>query len=500
VSDLLLALDLGGSGLRATAVEATGRVVAHASRPVPPRTDAPPLGRSWDPGALGAAADGAVAEVVAAVAPRRVAAVACTGQRIACAALDARGDTLYIGPNADARGLAHGWRVDDAAAGRLYERTGRGLALLYAPARLLRLRDDDPGLLERVRHVVGLGEWLAHRLCGELALDACGAAELLALDVHTGERWTAVWEGLGLDPSWLPVPRPAGDRIGEVGAGTAAATGLTGGTPVGLAPPDSMAALIGAGCVDPGASLVLAGSSMPVLATAAGPRADPTRRTWGSPHPCGGFVCESNAGPTGLGWAWLAERLAGTIAGVHGAAAHALAERLAARASPGAGGALALAGGASILDAVRPSTFLPRRRVLVWPSEIVGGDVGASELLRAGLEEVAHSARANLDQAEAARGGAGRLMLAGGMARSRLFAEILAGVTGRTVIVLTETDATAVGAAACAAVAAGWLAGLDGARGLCRPGIEVEAPDGTMAAYAEAHLGWRALYDQLESL
>ncbi|HEV7467171.1 MAG TPA: FGGY family carbohydrate kinase, partial [Candidatus Dormibacteraeota bacterium] len=461
MSELLLGVDLGGSGLRATAVDAAGVVVARATRAVAQRIDMPPLGRSWDAGELCAAAAAVIAEVVAAVAPQKIAAIACTGQRIACAALDERGETLYAGPNTDARGLTHGWRVDDAAGGELYERTGRGLALLYAPARLLRLRDDDPGLVERVRHVVGMGEWLAHHLCGELATDACGAAELLALDVHRAEPWTAIWERLDLDPGWLPPLCRPGERLGEVTAAAASATGLRPGTPVAVAPPDSMAALLGAGGVGPGTALVLAGSSMPVLAAAPAPRRDETRRTWGTPHPLAGFVCESNAGPTGLGWAWLAERLAGGIAGLAGEEAHALAEQLAATAPAGSRGALALAGGASVLDATRPSTFLPRMRVLAWPSEILGADLGAADLLRAGLEEVAHSARANLEQAEAVRGGgAGPVVLAGGMARSRLFAEIVAAVCGRPVAVAAEPDVTAVGAAACAAVAAGLHPGL----------------------------------------
>jgi xylulokinase len=398
VSDLLLAVDLGGSGLRATALDATGEVVARAQRAVAPQVDLPPLGRRWDPDALRTATHEAIAAVVAAAAPRRIDGVACTGQRIACAALDGDGATLYVGPNTDARGLTCGWRVDDAAGGRLYERTGRGLALLYAPARLLRLQEDAPGLVDRVRHVVGVGEWLAHLLCGEIGIDRCGAAELLALDIHTGEPWIDAWRNSGLDPGWLPPLRRPGERLGELAGAAAGATGLRPGIPVAVCPPDSFAALAGV-AAGAGDSLVLAGSSMPVLAPATAPRRDPDRRTWGTPHPLRGFVCESNAGPTGLGWAWLAERLAGGVAGVDAETAHALAERLAASAAPGCDGALAFAGGASVLDATRPSTFLPRMRVLAWPSEVLGGGAGAAELLRAGLEEVAHAARDNLEQA-----------------------------------------------------------------------------------------------------
>lgn len=499
MSDLLLAVDLGGSGLRATAVDATGEVVARVHRAVAQQVDLPPLGRRWDPVELRTATHEAIAAVVAAAAPRRIDAVACTGQRIACAALDADGATLYAGPNTDARGLSCGWRVDDAAGGQLYERSGRGLALLYAPARLLRLGEDAPDLMDRVRHVVGVGEWLAHLLCGEIGADRCGAAELLALDVHTGEPWVDAWRNSGLDPGWLPPLRRPGERLGGVTGAAAAVSGLEPGIPVAVCPPDSFAALLGA-AAGPADSLVLAGSSMPVLAPASAPRRDPDRRTWGTPHPLAGFVCESNAGPTGLGWAWLAERLAGGIAGVDADTAHALAQRLAATAAPGGGGALAFAGGASVLDATRPSTFLPRMRVLAWPSDILGGGAGAAELLRAGLEEVAHAARANLEQAEAVRGGEGRLLLAGGMARSRLFAEIVAGVCGRPVGVLDGTDVTARGAAACAAVAVGdhpEVAAAAAAFG--RPAAEVGPGDGRMV-YAEAHRSWRALYAQLESL
>ncbi|HEV7466031.1 MAG TPA: hypothetical protein VGP96_07005, partial [Candidatus Dormibacteraeota bacterium] len=76
-----------------------------------------------------------------------------------------------------------------------------------------------------------------------------------------------------------------------------------------------------------------------------------------------------------------------------------------------------------------------------------------------------------------------------------------AAVCGRPVAVAAEPDVTAVGAAACAAVAAGLHPGLAAAvAAFRRPAVQVEPADGTMAVYAEAHRGWRALYAQLESL
>jgi sugar (pentulose or hexulose) kinase len=128
-------------------------------------------------------------------------------------------------------------------------------------------------------------------------------------------------------------------------------------------------------------------------------------------------------------------------------------------------------------------------------------DLGAAEVVRASLEAVAHSARANAEQVEAVCGGAGqRLVVAGGMARSRLFLSILAALMDRPVHT-PQGDATLRGAAACAAVAAGVFPSLDeasGAMGGVAPAAEPD-PD-IVFAYAAAHRHWRALYARLESL
>ena len=108
-----------------------------------------------------------------------------------------------------------------------------------------------------------------------------------------------MWQRLGADPGLLPPVRPAGTVLGTVHAAAAASTGLRPGTPVAVTVPDSMAALLGSGAWRVGSTLILAGSTMPVLASADRPRADPTRRTWTGRHPIAGLgVNESNAGTT----------------------------------------------------------------------------------------------------------------------------------------------------------------------------------------------------------
>jgi autoinducer 2 (AI-2) kinase len=506
VTPLLLALDLGGTDLRATVIDAAGARVAAAAAPAPVVVDVPPMGRRYDPDRLWQAAASAIREVLAEVGRDgggEIAGVAATGQRLACAFLDEAGETVYVGPNTDARGIFCGWQVEEAAGGQLYDRTGRSMPLLFAPARLLWFRENAPEEYARVARVVGLGDWLAQRLCGQAGIDLSGAVELLLVDVYRGDYWGDLWTRLELDPSWVPPPSEAGAALGALSSAAAQATGLPTGIPVAVCPPDSMAAILGSGSCAPGSTLILAGSTMPVLASAERPVADPTRRTWTGRHPVGGLgVNESNAGTTGFSWAWIAEQLVGEVAGLSGDAAYARAEEMVRRSPVGACEALAFCGGASVMDATRMGTFLTRMVSAMWPPPYIRPDASGAALIRSCLESIAYSARANLEQAEAARGGpAGPMVLAGGMSRSDLFTQMIADVVGRPVARPRLRDATGLGAAMCAAVAGGVHQDLEQARaamtGMDTP---VEPDPSTAGAYGQAYREWLAMYEKIQTL
>jgi sugar (pentulose or hexulose) kinase len=223
---------------------------------------------------------------------------------------------------------------------------------------------------------------------------------------------------------------------------------------------------------------------------------------WIGRHPVGERgVVESNGGAAGFGWEWLAQRLVGQVSGLEGDAAYAHAERLAASATPGADEALVFSGGAAVMNVSRPATFLAQTHALLWPVEVLQPDLGAPEVVRAALEAVAHSARANAEQVEALTGHSDRLVVAGGMARIRLLLRMVAALTDRVVHTPRVLDATVVGAAACAAVAAGLHDDLEAASAaLAGMGAEVEPEADLVPVYAAAHRHWRALYSRLESL
>jgi len=501
----LLAVDLGASSVRAAVVDSDGgNVVASARRAVETVLDAPPLGRSYDAAAVWDNTCAAIREALyRAGSDEPVAGVAATAQRIGCVALDERDAVVYAGPNLDSRGVATAWAVNEAGGDDLYARTGRALTLMYAPARLVWFRQERPELFARIRSVMGLGDWLSLRLCGECATEPSTATDLLALDVHRGDYWEELWSGCGLDPAWLPPLQAAGARLGGVTAEAAARTGVAEGTPVAVCAPDSTAAMLGAGAARPGTTLVLAGSTLPVLTASEGVASDPERHVWVGPHAVAGRgVVESNGGTAGFGWEWTALVLVGGLSGLEGDAAYAQAERLASASAPGAREALLLGGGAGVLDATRPATFLSATSALLWQNTVLQPDFSAADVVRASLESVAHVARANAEQAERVAGGgaSSRLAVAGGMARSRLFLRMVAALMDRPVHT-PRADATLRGAGACAAVGAGVFADLDAAAD-AMGGVElaVEPEAELVATYAAVHRSWRAMYARLESL
>ena len=147
-----------------------------------------------------------------------IAAVAVSSMREALVAYDAQGKEIWACANVDSRAVAevrslmheHGDLERE-----LYRQTGQTFALGALP-RLLWIREHQPEIFARIRHISMLSDWVAYRLCGELAVDAsnAGTTGLLALDSRQ-------WQGspfflIGLDGAVCPPVLPTGSVLGRV--------------------------------------------------------------------------------------------------------------------------------------------------------------------------------------------------------------------------------------------------------------------------------------------
>jgi len=487
----LLALDVGGGGGRCFLVDAASGASFVASRacahPVAEGTggtgsdlDLPALWRK-----LGEASRQVLAR--AGARPEQVAGVSASAVRFGSVVLDGEGRALQAAPNRDARGAGEAIALALEHGEALAAATGHWPAPILPAARLLHLRKNDAEGFARAARLVALSDWLVFRLCGELATDAsmAGCTGLYRAD---GQGWAWDWiERLGLPRALFPDVRVTGERAGALGVEAAEHLGLVAGTPVGVGGGDTQCGLLGAGVVAAGAIGAVAGTTLPIQIVCDRRPDDPELRLWTSHHVVPGrFVAESNAGPVGEALDWVG-RLLAPDAPVP--AARVLAE--AADEPPGARGFRSTLG-AQIANARELKLPVGDLTLCHLATE---GEAGRAGLARAVVEGMAFALRANVEQLEAITGAsASSVTITGGMSRSAVWNQLAADVLGRPVRVGPEPEATGLGAAIAAGVAAGIFTSLAaGARELAEPRETREPGAGATAVYAGVYEGWRAL-------
>jgi xylulokinase len=468
--DHVLAIDAGGSAVKASVVRAgDGSVAALARRTY--AVDHPAEGRAeFDPGAWWREICEASAAAVAAARGVSVGAIVCTGMRIPFLLVDDGG--REIGPgilNHDRRGAGMLGRVREVGGAGLYRRTGHWPAPEFGIGKLAWVAEHEPERLARARHVLQFHDWLAFRLCGEIASEPSSAAMSGALDLEQGTWATDLLAGLGLDPALFPPLVRAGTSLGAVRPDVATTIGVAAGTPVLAGAGDTHMSCLGVGAVEVGDVCVVAGSTTPVMLAAAAPLVDAAEQPVVSPNVFpGGFAIETNAGATGIRFTWL-RRLATELAG-HDVPYDDLAER-AATSPEGARGLFVVAGNPGWGERAWASSPPPAIMGLT-PSHT------AADLARATLEASAIATSAQIDRLERVLGQALHVVrVTGGATRSPFACQLLADVSGRALEVPRVEEPSS---RAAVLVAAG------SADALPPPaGIRYEPRDATTRFYAE---------------
>jgi xylulokinase len=459
VSDALVGIDVGTTGVKGVAISPDGEVLAEAEEHYPLSTPRPGWAEQ-DPEDWWRAA-----ETVRARLPDGP--LGLSGQMHGLVVLGADGEVLRpaILWNDGRTGAECAEIERRVGLERLIELTGnRALAGFTAP-KLLWLRRHEPEVYARISHVLLPKDYVRFRLTGVRAIDAADASGTLLFDV-ANRRWSEeVCDALELPGEWLP---DAHESTDVAGAG------------------DQAAAALGIGIDRPGPVSVVLGTSGVVFAALPGYRPDPEARvhvfchavpgTW---HAMG--VMLSAAGS----FAWLAG-----VLDAEPAALDAEAERW----PPGTEGLLF----APYLAGERTPHADPDARG-AFTGLSLRHDRGA--LARAAMEGVAYGLRDSLELLRelGVRPEVGRL--AGGGARSELWTRIVASVLDLP-LERTATEAgSAFGAALLAGVRAGAFPDTGQAVARCvRVAARVEPEPGWVDAYAAGYVRFRALYPALRPM
>lgn len=406
--------------------------------------------------------------------------------------------------------------AEDAArllgARRIYERTGfpPSQFTLY---KVLWLKRNEPDIYEATRRILLVQDCLIHRLCGEVVMAQGSGTMTGALDIEHPDRWARdIISGLGVrEDIWVERILPGATVAGHVHRQAAAATGLPEGLPVVTGAGDQPCGILGAGVVETGQLGINGGTSCSVeLVCGRLPdRREP--RYFIEIGPSGDYILE-NCIPSG-GSAlmnWYRDRFeapragaasAVSSGGAAGAAGPALPPwpevyGLAAEAPPGNDGVMLV----PYFQGVNAPYWDQDARGLLFGMHV---GFGKPHLVRAIIEGVAYEARRSAELMTAGSGIAvEEIRMYGGSARSDHWNQAFADVLDRPLVVPDTEEATAKGAAICAAVACGVHADFTTAvRAMVRVRARYQPDQDRAARYDNLYrTGYAKLYDRLADL
>jgi len=435
--------------------------------------------------------------------PNDIVGIAATSQRHGAVFLDEGGQVVYAGPNLDARGVF----VQDLVAERLEKAgappTGCWPPLLYSLCRLLWFKQQKPDLYSRIRHILSINDWIVFKLTGKISTDPSQASSTMFMDIHSSTWSSKILEIADIPSHTLPPIREPGTTVGAVTSSAGKSTGLRPGTPVAVAGADTQCALLGSAATDPGALCIVAGNTAPIQLVTERPLLDEEKRLWTGRHLLPNrWVLEANAGTAGSVLSWFVKNI---VSGKHTELAeedlYAIVEKMAASANVGSLDTIAMLGpqimDASSLTIVRPAIFLfpPPASPAVTPISI-------KELARSIFENICYAVRANTELlAQVAGAEFGSCIVAGGMARSQFWRQMVADVTGLEVRSSRISEASSLGAAICAASAAGLYASLEEAvQHMVRFNPPLQPRSDLHSHYNNYFTRWKALYKQAADL
>jgi xylulokinase len=471
---LVVGLDCSTHGAKAVAWDARGEPVLEARAGYPlltPRDGCyEQRAREW----LGAAI-AVLGELGRQLGPR-VRAVGLTGQRETFVGVDARGEPVrdaivWMDERAHTQVRALRERLGDEGFHRL---TGKPLSITPSIAKLMWIRAHEPEVFASARRWLDVQGFLARRLAGADATSLGGADPMGLVDLPRGDWGERLLEASGVTRDTLPALLPCGSSVGPLTAAVASQTGLERSAPLVLTAGDGQVAALAAGIFSLDRASLNLGTAIVSGAVSDIYRVDRAFRTMSGAAP-GTYLLETDLKGGTFTLDWLHERLLG------GREDRERLEREAAVLGPGAGGLVLVPYLASVMNPY-------------WDDDASGivvglrGGHGPAHLHRAVLEGIALEQRLQLGALELATGvRVGEVRVLGGGARSELWCQILSDVLNRPVVRTRSSEASSLGAAMLAAVAAGLHGGVREAAETMGGTAELFEPGGDASRYDELY-------------
>jgi sugar (pentulose or hexulose) kinase len=489
--DVVIGIDSSTTAAKAIGWGRDGSVAGVGRCPIPLANPGP--GRyEQKPEDWWASATTALQRLLQQVSPERIAALAIANQRETFAPLDANGQPVrqaIVWLDQRCKDEVT-WLSEKVGSDNLHRISGKPPDVAPVAYRIAWMLRSEPELFRSTEVFADVHSYLVWRLTGEFHTSWASADPLGLFDMQKKAWSTEVLQALELRPERLPKLAPPCSVIGEVGAEAATETGLAPGTLVVAGGGDGQAAGLGVNALDPSRAYLNLGTAV-VSGTYS--KQYRTGAAWRTMVSCSGegYYLETSLRAGTFLIEWFVRQVCG--------AAHEdkkVYERLEAEAASvpvGSGGLLALPYWGAVMTPY-------------WDPQARGCYVGftgshrTGHMYRALLEGIALEQALVSGMIEEQTGNPITAFVAiGGGASSDLWRQIIADVSGKTVLRSETLEASSLGAAVCAAAGAGWYPSAASAAEAMAGRIarKNEPAPRNVARYAELMAIYRTIYPQL---
>lgn len=359
----------------------------------------------------------------------------------------------------------------------IFELTGKLVSSWYVLPKLMWLREHEPDVYAHTHQIQTAHDYITCRLSGQAFTDHTMASGTLLYDVQQQSWAYPLMESYDVLPDMFPLLAWSGSVVGCILPKVAKELGISPKAQIVVGAQDQKCAALGAG-LRPGVAIVSLGTAAAITVCTKRPLLkEPQRVPCSSFVRSGEWVVEGVVGTAGASLRWLRDILDAYSTG----GGYAAMDRLAAASSAGSGG-------------VSFIPFLGGAGSPHWNAQAKGCFHGlklstsAGDLCRAVMEGVALEIADNLQIIERLVDQVQEVRVLGGGARSKLWREILANVTGRSIVSMQTYETANLGACMLAGVGCGMYGSLDEAAasyvrcgGVCTPSPELSTTYSTVA-------------------
>jgi xylulokinase len=487
----VIGCDIGSQSLKTILVSADGQLCGEASASYPIEYPQP----TWAEQSANAwlrALTQAVRSLLAQtdVSPQQVVALGLDAQVDGVVPIDKNGAPLHPAIIwMDRRAVAECEAVHQRISQEtVFQITGLNMDASHVAPKMRWLAQHEPDVFQKATSLLLPGSYLAFALTGELGVDYSNASSTMLMDVRSRTWSPQMCAAFEIPMDLLPTIHPATQVLGTLRREAAEQLGLNTSTTVILGSGDEHAACLGAGVIQPGLVCDIAGTAEPVCASSQEPLFDKTGLVETHCHADPELWLLENPGfVSGANYRWFRDQFSNEA----GVDAYSMMDGAAEEVSAGSDGLIMLP---CLMGAMAPTWNALARGTFMGFTLAHGRE----HFYRAILEGSAYAIRDITDQMLQMGLPLQEIRAVGGGARSPLWRQIKADVTGLPVSLTDTIETTSLGAGILALAGSGLIDSLSEAVSLTTHVIETRDPHPqAREAYEEYYQLYRATYFSL---